>query len=139
MIGRLIGIDHGNKRIGLAVSDAMGIAARELTIISRTTRERDFEQILRHAEREAAVGFVVGVPYNPNAPNGIHTQADTVKTWIARLQAATSLPIFEESEYLTSEEARALARQLNRKPQDPIDDLAARIILQAFLDAQSYS
>ena len=138
MIGRLIGIDHGNKRIGLAVSDAMGIAARELTIISRTTRKGDFEQILRHAEREAAVGFVVGVPYNTNAPKGIHTQADTVKTWIARLQGTTSLPIFEVSEYLTSGEARALALQLNRKSHEPIDDLAARIILQAYLDGQSY-
>ncbi len=139
MTGRLIGIDHGSKRIGLAVSDALGIVARELAIINRGKREDDFETILRVARDQRAVGFVVGVPHNPNAPDGVRAQADTVKRWIARLAEHTNLPIAEVSEYLTSVEARDLARQHNRKPDEPIDDLAARIILQSYLDAQSYA
>ena len=138
MNGRLIGIDHGSKRIGLAVSDALGIVARELAIINRSRREEDFEIILNMARDQRAVGFVVGVPHNPNAPDGMPTQADTVKRWIARLAEYTDLPIAEVSEYLTSVEARELAHQHNRESDEPIDDLAARIILQSYLDAQSY-
>lgn len=139
MSGRLIGLDHGSKRIGLAVSDGLGIVARELTIVRRTTRARDFEQILAIAQRERACGFVVGIPHNPNAPAGAVLQADKVKRWIERLRGYTDLPINVVSEYLTSEEAKELARQLKRKPDEPIDDLAARVILQSYLDAQSYA
>lgn len=117
----------------------MGIVARELTIVQRTTRAGDFEQILAIAQREKVCGFVVGVPHNPNAPKSAELQADKVKRWIERLRTYTDLPITEVSEYLTSEEARDLARQLKRKPDEPIDDLAARVILQSYLDAQSYS
>lgn len=138
MIGRLIGIDHGIKRIGLAVSDAMGITSRELTVIHRTTRTDDFTKINQIAEQERAVGFVIGIPHNPNAPDNVHTQADTVRLWIERFRTTTSLPIATVSEYLTSEEARQLSIQQKRKPSDPIDDLAARIILQTYLDSLSY-
>ncbi len=138
MIGRLIGIDHGTKKIGLAVSDAMGISARELTIIRRTTRKEDFEKINKIATDERAVAFVIGIPNNPNAPDGVHTQADTVRLWIERFSEATSLPIITWDEQLSSEDARELSIQQKRKPQDPIDDLAARIILQSYLDTLSY-
>lgn len=138
MIGRLIGIDHGIKRIGLAVSDAMGITARELIIIHRTTDLEDFERIQMIARRQQAVGFVIGIPQNPNAPAGLHTQADAVRRWLAQFQKHTHLPIATVGEYLTSAEARQLARQRSRSPKAPVDDLAARIILQSYLDALSY-
>lgn len=138
MIGRLIGIDHGIKRIGVAVSDAMGISARELTVINRTSRAEDFAKLNELAQQENAIGFVIGIPQNPNAPDDVHTQADTVNLWIERFRETTTLPIATVSEYLTSEEARQIAIEKKRKPQDPIDDLAARIILQSFLDALSY-
>ena len=138
MIGRLIGVDYGIKRIGLALGDGLGISARELTILYRTTDLEDFERMRTIATREHAVGFVVGIPQNPNAPDGIHTQADTVRHWIAQFQEHTDLPIAEVSEYLTSQEARELARQRKRSSREPVDDLAARIILQSYLDALSY-
>ena len=138
MIGRLIGIDHGSKRIGLAVSDALAISARELTILPSRGDAADFAAIAEIAERESAVGLVVGVPHNPNAPAGVAKQADVVLDWIARLRSAVPLAVVEVSEYLTSEEARALAKQAKRDPREPVDDLAARVILQAYLDALSY-
>lgn len=138
MIGRLIGIDHGRKRIGLAISDAMGISARELAILISRGDQADFCAIADIAERETAVGLVVGVPHNPNAPAGLPKQADIVLDWITRLRGAVPLPVAEVSEYLTSDEARALAKQAKRNPREPIDDLAARIILQSYLDALSY-
>lgn len=138
MIGRLLGIDHGEKRIGLAVSDALGVSARELAIIESRGPSRDFAAIGRFAGAENVVGIVVGIPHNPNAPAGVKTQAELVRAWIADLREALDLPVVEVSEYLTSEEARRLARDQKRGARDKIDDLAARVILQSYLDALSY-
>jgi len=138
MIGRLIGIDHGIRRIGVAVSDGMGITARELTIIDRKSRAEDFAKLNDIAKQENAVGFIIGIPQNPNAPEDVYTQADTVRLWIERFSETTTLPIATVSEYLTSEEAHQMSIEKKRKPQDPVDDLAARVILQSFLDALSY-
>ena len=137
MIGRLLGIDHGEKRIGLAISDALGISARELDIIESRGSAADFARIRDIAERERAAGIVVGVPLNPNAPVGIPTQADHVREWIGQMRESLSLPVVETSEYLTSDEARKLAKAQKRDRRAPIDDLAARVILQSYLDALS--
>lgn len=138
MIGRLLGIDPGEKRIGLAVSDAMGITARELQIRSRLGNAEDFAAIREIAITHTVVGIVVGVPMNPNAPKGMRTQADIVREWISEMRRAIPLPVVEVSEYLTSQEARRLAQARRRNPRQPVDDLAARIILQSYLDALSY-
>ncbi len=138
MIGRLLGIDPGDKRIGLALGDAMGISARELQIRPRLGNVEDFAAIREIAKKHEIAGIVVGVPLNPNAPEGIRTQADAVREWIAEMRRAVPLPIVEVSEYLTSHEARQLAHAQKRNPREPVDDLAARIILQSFLDALSY-
>ncbi len=138
MTGRLLGVDHGAKRIGLAISDALGIGARELTILKSAGVAEDIAAIAKIAAEQRAVGIVVGVPHNPNAPPGIKTQADRVQEWTAQLRAAVDVPVLEVSEYLTSQEARRLAREQKRGARDAIDDLAARVILTAYLDALSY-
>ena len=134
MIGRLLGIDHGIARIGLAVSDAMGITARELRVIQRKSKAEDFVLINQIAKEEDVVAIVVGMPNN-STTEGIYSQADTVKLWIERFQETTKLPIVEWDEQLSSEDAKILAKQQRRKSTDAIDDLAARVILQSYLDA----
>lgn len=134
MIGRLLGIDHGIARIGLAVSDAMGVTARELRVIQRKSKAEDFALINQIAKEENVVAIVVGMPNNTST-EGIYSQADTVKLWIERLRETTSLPIVEWDEQLSSEDAKALAKQQRRKIGEAIDDLAARVILQSYLDA----
>jgi len=134
MIGKLLGIDHGLARIGIAVSDAMGVSARELRVIKRKSKQEDFDLINEIAAKENVVALVVGIPHN-DAPEGVHTQADTVRTWIQRLSETTSLPIVEWDEQLTSEDAKELAKMQKRHVRDPIDDLAARLILQSYLNA----
>lgn len=136
MIGRVLGVDHGRKRIGLAISDALGIGARELAILRSQGDSRDFAAIAEVAAREGVAAIVVGAPVNPNAPEGVRTQADLVREWIAGLRDAVNLPVHEVSEYLTSDEARGMAKALKRGAREPIDDLAARVILQSWLDAQ---
>jgi len=132
--GRLIGLDHGIKRIGIAISDGSRTLAREVTILTRKTRVEDFAAINALAAKEEATGYVIGMP-SSDAPEGVHTQADTVKLWIERFRETTSLPIVEWDEQLTSDDARDIARQHKRKYDAPIDDLAARLILQSFLNA----
>lgn len=133
--GRLLGIDHGLKRIGLAVSDASGLVARELTVIKRKSKAEDFAKINHIAAEQRVIALVVGLPTNYEAAPGTHTQADTVRLWVERLRETTTLPVVLWDEQLSSEDARELARQKRRKPTEPIDDLAARVILQSYLDA----
>ncbi|MEL6524148.1 MAG: Holliday junction resolvase RuvX [Chloroflexota bacterium] len=134
MIGRLLGIDHGIARIGIAVSDPLGITATELQVIERASKAEDFALLNQIAKREHVVGIVVGIPHN-EAPDGVHTQADTVRLWIERFSATTKLPIVEWDEQLSSEDAKALAKRQGRHVRDPIDDLAARVILQSYINA----
>lgn len=136
MIGKLLGIDHGIARIGLAVSDPLGIAARALRIVERTSKVEDFALINRIARDEQVVAVVIGIPYN-DAPQGVHTQADTVRLWGERYSKTTRLPIVYWDEQLTSEDAKELAKLQKRSPRDPIDDLAAQLILQSYLNALS--
>jgi putative holliday junction resolvase len=135
MKGKLLGIDHGLARIGLAVSDATGLIARELAIIRRTSKREDFEKINRMAGEQAVVGIVVGLPSNPDASPEQYPQANKVRYWVEQFAPTTSLPIVFWDEQLTSVDAAELARQKRRKPTEPIDDLAARLILQSYLDA----
>jgi putative Holliday junction resolvase len=133
--GRLLGIDHGLRRIGLAVCDASQMVARELTIIRRKSRQEDYERINHIAAEQRAVAIIVGLPSDLDAPPDAHTQADTVRLWADRLRETTERPVLLWDEQLTSHDAEILAREKRRKPTDPIDDLAARLILQSYLDA----
>jgi putative Holliday junction resolvase len=136
MNGRLLCIDHGLKRIGLAVSDASGLIARELTVIIRKSNREDFTRIHQIAAEQGVVGIVVGLPVNSEAQPGEYTQGDTVRRWIERFAQTTSLPIITWDEQLTSADARELSIQKGRGSREPIDDLAARVILQSYLDAR---
>ncbi len=133
--GRLIGIDHGLVRIGIAVSDASWLIARELEVIIRTTNKDDFARIHAIAAEQEAIAYVIGLPYAEHAEPGEFTQADKVKNWAARFGATTSLPIVFWDEQLTSVDAREMAIAKKRTTAEPIDDLAARVMLQSYLDA----
>lgn len=134
MMGRLLGVDHGIARIGLAVSDPLGITATELQVIERTSKAEDFALLNQIAKREGVVGIVIGIPHN-QAPEDVYTQADTVRLWIERFSATTNLPIIEWDEQLSSEDAKVLAKRQGRHVREPIDDLAARVILQSYINA----
>jgi len=134
MKGRLLGVDHGLKRIGLAVSDASGLVARELAVIKRRSKAEDFRRVNQIAAELEVVGIVVGLPSNESQP-GVYSQADAVRRWVEHFGQTTSLPIILWDEQLSSADAREIARQQRRKPGEPIDDLAARVILQSYLDA----
>jgi putative holliday junction resolvase len=129
--GRLIGLDYGERRIGTAVSDALGISARPLSIIRNENRERTMEAIANLVAVESAAGLIVGLPYN----EGNDKQAGIVREWAQNLQAMVRVPMQFWDETLSSEEAAEIGRRQKRRPGAPIDDIAAQVILQSFLDA----
>ncbi|MFN8448884.1 MAG: Holliday junction resolvase RuvX [Anaerolineae bacterium] len=133
---RLIGVDHGLARIGVAVSDRAGLTARELTIVTRKSKREDFERLNAIAAEQDAGAFVVGLPSDFDTPDDVeYTQADRVRTWVERFRLATNLPILLWDEQLTTVDAHEMARRLKRPPRAHVDDLAARVMLQSYLDA----
>jgi putative Holliday junction resolvase len=133
--GKLLGLDHGLARIGVAVSDAVGISARELAIIERRSKREDFDRLNAIARQEQAVAWVIGMPENVDGDPARQNHAIKVRNWIGYFAPETWLPIIPFDEQLSSAEAAELARQKGRSSRAFVDDLAARIILQRFLDS----
>jgi putative Holliday junction resolvase len=133
--GRLIGLDHGLARLGVAVSDRSGLLARELVVIERRSRREDFARLERIAAEQQAIGWVIGLPSTIDDKEGAYPQAAKVQTWVERLRAETPLPIVLWDEQLTTVDAHEMAQRLKRPSRAPVDDLAARVMLQSYLDA----
>jgi putative Holliday junction resolvase len=135
--GRLLALDVGDRRVGVAVSDPSGRLARPLTIIVRRSKREDFAKIARLVEEQSASGLVVGYPLNMDDTVG--PQARRVQRYADALRQALSLPVILWDERLSSEEAadrlRAAAGSRRRRRMY-LDDAAAAVILQEYLDAQ---
>lgn len=133
--GRLLALDVGDKRIGVAVSDELGILASPLTVIRHTNWREDIARVLDIACREHVVGIVVGVPYYLDGTESEQTRK--VKRFIERLRERTDLPVHEWNEVLSTEEAESRLREAGRKrrPGQAIDAQAAAVILQEFLES----
>lgn len=132
--GRLLGIDHGRKVIGLAVSDRNGLLATPLQLLKRRSRKEDFVAIASLAEKEEAQEIIVGLPVPPPDFVG-YSQANSVRLWASRLAGAVALPVRLWDETLSSVEARHLASESQQEHPERIDHLAAAVILQSYLDA----
>ena len=132
---KLLAIDHGERRLGLATCDSSGLVARELTVLTRRSRGEDFAAIREYAARERARALLVGLPLNDLSASRERERCAIVRRWAGRLARATGLPVTLWDEQLSSVEAQELARARKRGPREPIDDLAARVILQSYLDA----
>lgn len=131
--GRLLGLDHGQKVIGVAVSDGSGLIARPLTRITRTTRAKDFEAIRRLCTEQSVVGVVVGLPETPPGFTGV-SQAETARNWALRLAGQVSIPVYLWNETLSTFEAQELAETHGRSATERVDDWAAAVLLSSLLE-----
>lgn len=140
---RVIGIDFGERRIGVAVSDASATLARPLKTIERGASDAEAVEQLRAIIEELAAedevgSVVVGVPKRlDGSPN---PQTLRVGTMVALLSARLAVPIFTQDERLSSREADerlSLGEKDWRKRKAKLDAAAAAVILQDFLDARS--
>ena len=138
---RYLGLDIGNRRIGVAVSDELGLTAQPvLTLERRSSRREDVRSLARLCRRFDVAGIVVGNALHlsgETSPQAIKNQA-----FAEELGVLTGLPIHPWDERLTSHEAHRIlyeaghARQEHRKM---VDQVAATLILQSFLDEKQGS
>lgn len=135
--GRIMGLDIGDKTIGVAVSDLMGLTAQGVTTIKRVGKKKDIEEIKKIIKEKQVNKIVSGLPKNMNGTIG--PQGEKVQKFCELLKQETNLPIeFWDERLSTVAAERSLiegnVRRENRKK--VIDMLAAVIILQGYLDLQ---
>ena len=135
--GRIMGLDIGDKTIGVAVSDLMGLTAQGVTTIKRVGKKKDIEAIKQIIAEKQVNKIVSGLPKNMNGTVG--PQGEKVQKFCELLKEETNLPIeFWDERLSTVAAERSLiegtVRRENRKK--VIDMLAAVIILQGYLDSK---
>jgi putative Holliday junction resolvase len=133
---RYLGLDVGNRRIGVAVSDELGLTAQPVLTLERKRSSReDLRSLARLARRFGVVGIVVGNPVHLSGDPS--PQAAKIQDFAAQLSDLSGFPIHFWDERLTTREAHQIlyeaghARQQHRKV---VDQVAATLILQSFLD-----
>ena len=133
--GRVMALDVGGRRIGIALSDATRTLASPLTTLRAEPRERAFAQIATLAARHEVAELVVGLPLTLNGEIG--PQAQVVQRFVEELIRAVGLPVHMFDERLTTVAAERMMVDLGLKPEQRkarIDEVAASIILQDFLE-----
>jgi putative holliday junction resolvase len=135
---RILAIDHGSKRMGIAVSDELQMIAQPLEFVPAEPVEKFFDR-LRQVIAEKDVGLIViGVPRNMDGTYG--PAATKVQEFITKLKDTVTVPIKSWDERLTSVQANrylieADVRRSKRK--EKVDKTAAAILLQSYLDSVS--
>jgi putative Holliday junction resolvase len=132
---KALGIDFGEKRIGLAISDAEGRYAIPWKTLARRNDQKAIEELRSLAAEESIDLIVAGDPRNLDGSAG--SQSERVAAFLRKLSAVVDLPIETVNESLTSHEAHARLRAagLNtRQRHERVDSLAAQILLQEALD-----
>lgn len=135
--GRLLALDVGERRVGVAVSDPTGWLARPLTIIHCRSKREDLAAIARLVEEQGVTAVVVGYPVNMD--DSVGPQARRVARYAAALERVLPVPVILWDERLSSEEAAYRLRAAaggRRKRRRHLDDAAAAVILQEYLDVQ---
>jgi len=132
---RILSIDYGSKRIGLAICDELGLTAQALSTITRKNREKNLEEIDAVIKQYNVETIVVGYPLRLDGTEGI--QCEKVNRFVDILESRFSLPIIKWDETLSTKEAEEILIEANisrKKRKDVVDKLAAAIILKSYLD-----
>lgn len=135
---RILGLDVGSKRIGVAISDELGFTAQGIETLSCKSPEDDAAAIAELAEKHSVEAIVVGIPYNMDGSEG--PQAEKVRATIERIKQRAKIPMHEWDERLSTVAAERVlleADMSRSKRRKVIDKVAAVIILQGYLDRQS--
>ena len=132
---RSLGLDIGDKRIGVALSDPQGILASPLTIIDCKDEGLDIEAITNIVSQHRVKQIIAGLPRSMDGSIG--KQAEKVKAFTQKLCEHTDVPVEFRDERLTTVSAKRLMQAVNRKkPRGKVrhDAIAAALILQGYLD-----
>lgn len=130
----LLGLDIGDVRIGVAVSDVLGSGAHPLCTLTRTNRQRDIIAIGDLVSIHNVERIVIGLPISLDGTIG--TQAEKVQKFGARLSEGLEVPVEFQDERFTSSEAEEILDRIEMNPKDRkkiIDQVSAVIILDEYL------
>lgn len=137
-VDRILAVDYGVKRIGLALSDTLGITAQEFDTINVLKKDEHFLRIKEIVEKEKVKKILVGMPLNMNGSKG--ERAREVEKFIEKLKRYVNIPIIMRDERLTSVEAKKIMISLGQKTgknKEKIDRLAAVLLLETYLGSIS--
>jgi putative Holliday junction resolvase len=138
MKGRILAVDYGSRRVGLAMSDPLGIISQGAGVIENNPsltgkiagiiREQDVRKV------------IVGVPYAPDGGKG--SKALEIDQFIASLQMVVNVPVETRDESLTTVEAQRILREggmkkKQRRRKEHVDEMSARLLLQDYLDTSA--
>lgn len=132
---RIVSLDFGARRIGLAVSDELGVTAQGLPTLLRTNKRNDLDHLRRIIKQFDVGEIVMGLPLRMSGAEGI--QSDKVQEFAEILRKKFRLPVHLFDERLTSVEANRVLRESEmsiRRRGEVVDQLAAVLILQSFLE-----
>lgn len=133
---RILGIDYGSRRIGLAISDALGLMAHGHGIIDGGTILEVSSRITEVIVREKVGRVVIGLPKKLNNTLGI--QAKEVLKFVEQLKTQVDIPVITWDERLTTAQAEVLLKDVNlsrQRKRRQLNTVAAQLILESYLDA----
>ena len=131
---RIMAIDYGDQRIGLAVSDLLGMLAGEAWTMNEWNRERAVQRIAEEAKKREVGTLVLGLPKNMDGTEG--PRAALSREFKALLEEATGLPVVLWDERRSSIEAHAILHAAGKKERlhrKTVDAVAASLILEGYL------
>ena len=137
-MNRALGIDHGDARIGVAISDELGMLAHPLETIHVKDTPDPIARIAAIVARDKIAHIILGLPRNMDGSYG--PAAEKVRAFDEKLKAACPCPVKLWDERLTSVAAQRALHEAGRKVKDSrdvIDQVAAQLILQGWLDSQA--
>jgi putative Holliday junction resolvase len=137
-VRRVLGLDVGSKRIGIAVSDPLGITAQGLETLQRQNKRIDFGKLEKLAREYSVAEVVVGFPLRMSGDEGV--QAEKMHRFADELRDRLQVPVHLWDERLTSAEANRLLRETNMSIQrrgQVVDQMAAVLILQSWMESRS--
>ena len=137
---RVMALDVGDKRIGVAVSDALLLTAQSRPTVRRKDLTSDVETLRRFAMENEVHEIVVGQPFHMNGKES--PQSQKVARFVDELRKVLDLPVIFWDERLTSFEAEQHLEQMGlnwRQRREQVDKIAAMIILQNYLDSRPRS
>jgi putative Holliday junction resolvase len=133
---RVMGLDVGEQRTGVALSDPMGWLASPLTVLRCSSRETEMEAIAELARKHNVDRVIVGYPRSLNGTVG--PQAQSVDRYVEQLRTHLEVPVMLWDERLSTAQAERLVHESGKRVRrDTIDAAAAAVILQSYLDAEA--
>ncbi|HEU0051203.1 MAG TPA: Holliday junction resolvase RuvX [Patescibacteria group bacterium] len=131
---RILGIDYGGARVGVALGDTETRVASPWRVIANEREDETLERLREIARQEHVEKFVIGIPYPLGDQSRETDQAKEIRVFSQKLRIV-GLPVEEQNETWSSRSAKIQAREMGERRKR--DDLAAAVILQAYLDAQA--